>query len=147
MINAPEGVKQAIHMGANEAFCEWIDRAADDPEGALDSLGATYQEAMTPDALTEDEARRLVADLAAWDDGTVDTSHAARSHRFERLMCKAGIEFAHALIAEATGTGEVPDRVKPYLGELAPMVAELKKAIAAGGYDESAYDITAAIFG
>ncbi len=67
--------------------------------------------------------------------------------RFERLMCNAGIDFARGLIVEAAGAGAVHDRVKPYMRELAPLVAELKKAVAAGSFDESAYDLNEAVWG
>ena len=51
-------------------------------------------------------------------------------------MCKAGIEFARGIIAEAANIGAVPVRVKPYMRELAPLVAGLKKMLASGDLDE-----------
>src|SRR5438093_5045835 len=99
-MNLPNGIKHAVQMGANEVFLEWLDVRGDDPEEALASLGASYQEVTTPEMFTEDQARELVADLAAWDDGGVDPSHAARVRRFETLMCNAGIDLARGMIAE-----------------------------------------------
>lgn len=133
-------------MGANEVFLEWLDMQSYDPDEALESLGASYQEVTTPDMFTEDQARQLVADLAAWDDGSVDPSHAARVQRFERLMCNAGIDLARGMIAEATGHGDTPDRAKPYMAELAPLVAALKQAITDGSFDDQAVDLHAMIF-
>ena len=146
-MNLPDGIKHAVVMGANEAFNEWLFSAQDDPAGALETLGSSYQEVTTPDMFSEDDARRFVADLAAWDDGSVDASHDARVRRFEILMCNAGIDFARGLIAQAATVGAVPDRVKPYVSELAPLVAELKKAIAEGSFDDAAFDLNAAVWG
>jgi hypothetical protein len=67
--------------------------------------------------------------------------------RFETLMCNAGIDIARGLIAEATGEGDVPDRAKPYIAELAPLVAALKQAIADGDFDEAELDLAAIIWG
>lgn len=143
-MNLPDGIKHALQMGANEVFYEWLDLQADDPEGALASLGASYQEVVTPEMLTEEQAERYVADLAAWDDGSIDPSHAARVERFVRLHCDAGIELARALIALATDTGDVPARVRSYEPALAPLVALLRTAIADGGFEE--HDLAALIW-
>jgi hypothetical protein len=145
-MNLPDGIKHAVQMGANEVFYEWIDLHGEDPDGALESLGASYQEITTPDMFNEEQARQLVADLAAWDDGSVDASHAQRVRRFERLMCNAGIEFARGLIAEATGEGAVPDRVKPYLPQLGPLVTALEESLDEGEFDEESFDLKSAIW-
>jgi hypothetical protein len=142
----PAGIKHAVQMGANEVLLEWVDCAADDPEGALESLGASYQEAVTPDMFSEDEVRALIADLAAWDDGSLDGSHRSRVRRFETLMCNAGIDFARGLIAQATGMCEVPPSVAPYMGELTALVDVVKQAVEAGTFDDIDFDIEAAIW-
>ena len=116
-MNLPEGIKHAVHMGANEAILEWT---CDPTEENLGHLGASYQEI----GATGD-----TSDLAAWDDGGAD---------FETLMCRAGIEFARGMIAEAANIGTVPARVQPYMPELAPLVAVLRQALATGDVDEEA---------
>ena len=128
-MNIPDGIKHAVHMGANEAFMEWT---CDPSEDNLEQLGASYQE-IGEDAATEADAARHIADLAAWDDASIEGSGATK---FEALMCKAGIEFARGIIAEAANIGAVPVRVKPYMRELAPLVAGLKKMLASGDLDE-----------
>lgn len=145
-MNLPAGIKHAVEMGANEVFLEWIELQADDPEGALEGLGASYQDVITPDMFTEDEVHGFVSDLAAWDDGSLDPTHRARVRRFHALVCNAGIDVARGLIAEATGTGDVPERVRPYVTELAPLIEELKRAVAVGTFDDSDFDIRAAIW-
>ena len=145
-MNLPDGLKHAVQMGADEVFLEWLDLSRDDPEGALASLGASYQEVFRPDRFPEDDVVRWVEDLAAWDDGAGFSSHAARVRRLEVLICNAGIEFARGMIAQATGEGEIPERVRPYLPELAPLVDALKRAIAAGTFDDSSFDLAAAIW-
>lgn len=114
-MNLPESIKHAVHMGANEAFLEWT---CDPTEENLETLGGSYQ-SIGADGDT--------ADLAAWGDGD-----------FETLMVKAGIEFARGIIAQAANIGSVPDRVKPYMTELAPLVAALKTALATGDMDDEA---------
>jgi hypothetical protein len=146
-MNLPDGLKHAVKMGADEVFLEWLDLSKDDPEGALESLGASYQEDFRPDRFAEDDVIRWVADLAAWDDGIGHPSHAARVRRLEVLICDAGIEFARGMIAQATGEGEIPQRVRPYLPELTPLIDELKRAIAAGTFNDSSFDLDAAIWG
>lgn len=141
------GLKHAALMGAKEVFLEWVDVHAEDPEEALAGLGASYQDVITPDMFTEDEVRGFIDDLAAWDDRSIDPTHKARVRRFHTLVCEAGIEIARALIAEATGTGDVPERVQPFVAELAPLIEELKRAIAAGTFSDSDFDLRAAILG
>lgn len=123
-MNLPEGIKHAVHMGANEALLEWT---CDPTEGGLEALGASYQEIGADGDTT---------DLAAWDDDGAG---------FETLMVRAGIEFARGMIAEAANIGSVPDRVKPYMKELAPLVAMLRDALAGGDLDEEA--LSQAIWG
>ena len=146
-MDLPVGLKHAALMGANEVFLEWVDVHADDPEAALAGLGASYQDVITPDMFTEDEVRGFIDDLAPWDDGSIDPTHKARVRRFHTLLCNAGIDIARALIAEATGAGEVPERVLPFVTELAPLVEELKCAMDVGTFDDSDFDLRAAIFG
>jgi hypothetical protein len=133
-VNLPEGIKHAVHMGANEAFLEWT---CDPTEENLETLGSSYQEVVDETTISDADATRFIADLAAWDDGSVDDSHAARARRFERLMCNAGIDFARGLIAQAANVGAVPDRVKPYVAELSPLVEQLQRALE-GDFDEEA---------
>ncbi len=128
-MNLPDGIKHAVHMGANEAFMEWT---CDPTEDNLEQLGASYQD-IGEDAASDADAARYIADLAAWHDGSIEGSPATT---FEALMCKAGIEFARGLIAEAAKIGTVPARVKPYMRELAPIVAGLKTMLANGDFDE-----------
>jgi hypothetical protein len=128
-MNLPDGIKHAVQLGANEAILEWT---CDPTEAALDTLGASYQ-AIGDDAANAGDAKRYIADLAAWDDGTTTGSPGAK---FEQLMCKAGIEFARGLIAKAAGIGTVPARVKPYMAELAPLVAALAEALGGKEVDE-----------
>jgi hypothetical protein len=137
-MNLPEGIKHAVHMGANEAFLEWT---CDPTEENLETLGSSYQEVVDETTITDEDATRFIADLAAWDDGSVDDSHAARARRFEALMCNAGIDFARGMIAQAANVGSVPDRVKPYLPALAPLVSLLKQALD-GDFDEEALNET-----
>jgi hypothetical protein len=130
-MNLPDGIKHAVQMGANEAILEWT---CDPTEDGLDALGTSYQ-AIGDDAANAADAKRFIADLAAWDDGTATGSPGAK---FEQVMCKAGIEFARGMIAQAAGIGTVPARVKPYLAELAPIVAALKDLLDGGDFDEDA---------
>ena len=134
-MNLPEGIKHAVHMGANEAFLEWT---CDPTEENLETLGSSYQEVVDETTISDADATRFIADLAAWDDGSVDDSHKARARRFETLMCNAGIELARGLIARAANVGAVPERVKPYLGELTPLVELLKQTLDEGDFDEEA---------
>lgn len=146
--NLPVGLKHAVQMGADEVFLEWLDLFRDDHEGALASLGASYQEVFRPERFAEDDVARWIEDLAAWDDDDGGArSHAARVRRLEVLICEAGIEFARGMIAQATGEGEVPERVRPYLAELAPLVAGLERAIAAGDGEDASIDHSAVIWG
>ncbi len=128
-MNLPDGIKHAIQLGANEAFMEWT---CDPSEDNLEQLGASYQ-GIGEAAASEADAARYIADLASWDDGSVEGSGATK---FEALILKAGIELARGLIAGAANVGTVPDRVKPYMSELAPLVAELKNVLANGNLDE-----------
>ena len=115
-MNLREGIKHAVHMGANEAILDWT---CDPTEKNLQHLGASYQSI---------GAEGDTAELAPWnDDDTAD---------FETLMVRAGLEFARGMIAEAANIGSVPDRAKPYMAELAPLVAALKDALATGNINE-----------
>jgi len=145
-MNLPEGIKHAVSMGANEVFIEWLDAIAEDPESVLDDLGSTYQGIMTPDLITEPDARRMLGELAAWNTAPLPANHGALVERLQELQVMAGIEFARALIALALGNDDVPDRVKPYEDELGPLVSELKQALADGAFDEDAFDIQGVIW-
>ncbi|HUS33345.1 MAG TPA: hypothetical protein VMZ53_32805 [Kofleriaceae bacterium] len=139
-MNLPDGIKHAVHMGANE-FVEWL--SVDPSEEELENLGATYQ-SVGEDAAPPDAAKQYIADLKAWDDGDTSQSPGAK---FESMMYTAGIEFARGLIAAAAGVGTVPDRVKPHMAELTPLVDELKTAFAEGSFDEEKVDLAAIIWG
>jgi hypothetical protein len=139
-MNLPDGIKHAVHMGANEAFMEWI---FDPTEEYLDTLGGSYQ-GMGADAVPAAEAKQYVADLKAWDDGKSAKSPGAK---LDSLVYTAGIEFARGLIAAAANIGTVPPRVQPYMSELAPLVDELKTAVSEGSFDEEELDLAAIIWG
>jgi hypothetical protein len=145
-MNLPEGIKHAVSMGANEVFIEWLDAIAEDPESVLDDLGTTYQGVMTPELISETDARRMIGELGAWNSAPTPTGHGALVTRLQELQVSAGIDFAKAMIALALGNDDVPDRVKPYEDELAPLVSELKQALADGSFDEDAFDIQGVIW-
>ena len=137
-MNLPDGIKHAVHMGANEAFLEWI---FDPTEEYLDTLGGSYQG--IGDGAPDAQANAFIADLAAWDDGT----SASPGAKLDALVYAAGIEFARGLIAVAAGIGATPPRVQPYMAELAPLVIELKRALSEGSFDEEEVDLAAIIWG
>lgn len=128
-MNLPDGIKHAIHMEANQAFLEW---PCDPTEDGLEQLGASYQ-GVGEGAVPDGDAERYIADLAAWNDGTVEGSGATK---FEALTCKAGLEFARGMIARAANVGAVPARVAPHVADHAPLVAALKQTLANGRFDE-----------
>ncbi|MBA3459963.1 MAG: hypothetical protein H0T46_08375 [Deltaproteobacteria bacterium] len=140
-MNLPDGIKHAVHMGANEALVEWL--SVDPSEEELESLGSSYQ-SPGDDVVPPDEAKRYIDDLKKWDDGTVASSPGAK---LNELIYAAGVEFARGIIAEGAKIGKVPTRAKPYMKELAPLVALMKEAMNEGSFDEEAVDLHAIIWG
>jgi hypothetical protein len=144
----PDGLKHAVEIGANEVFVEWLDIVVEDPEAVIDGtdIGSTYQGALSAKDLSEADAKKLLADLAPWSrDGNAKT-HAGVLEDLEARLLAAGIEFAHGLIALASDLDRVPERVKPFVGELTPLVEELEQAISDGSFDEGSYDLHGTIW-
>lgn len=142
-MNLPDGLKHAASVAAGEVLIEWLEMIVADPAAVLegDELGSTYQGYLSPDLLPEAEARRMLGELAAWDPGADDGSHAGAVARFEQAQLAAGIDVARALIALATGAGRVPDPVAPHAPALAPLVDLVKQAIADQSFDEDGVDL------
>lgn len=135
-MNLPEGLKQAVAIGAHEVLLEWLPSVIRDPQAVLDGndLGSTYQPFLDEGAMPEADAARLLAELAPWDPG--DDGSAAVFPRLDASLLHAAIDVARALITLATGAGRVPATVAPFAGELAPLVAVVKQAIAGGSFDD-----------
>lgn len=147
-MNLPDGLKHAIEIGANEVFVEWLDTVIENPDAVIDGsdIGSTYQGVLSEKDLSEADARKLLADLAPWDRGGHAKTHAGVIEDLEARLLAAGIEFAHGLIALATDLDRVPERVKPFVSELTPLVEELEQAISDGSFDEGAYDLHGTIW-
>ena len=125
---------------------EWFEQIADDPASVVENFGSTYQEWMSPDITTEEAFRQHLADLSAWDTQPTPSSLDALVRHYEQVQLAAALEFAHALVALATKTGEVPHRVKPYVDELAPLVTALERALADGSFDDHSIDLHGVIW-
>jgi len=135
-MNLPEGLKQAVAIGAHEVLLEWLPSVIADPQAVLDGndLGSTYQPFLDEGAMPEADAQALLVDLAAWDPG--DDGSAAVFPRLDASMLHAAIDIARALITLATGAGQVPPAVAPFAHELAPLVDVVKQAVAGGSFDD-----------
>jgi hypothetical protein len=146
-MSLPEGVHQATAIAANEVLIEWLDAVIADPAAAAAELGTTYQDYLSPDSLSEADARRLLGDVAAWDPGTDDGTHAGAVQRYAQAQFAAAMDIARALIAWATDVGDVPPAVAPYATALAPLVDVIQGAIDEGGLDEEEIDLDAILGG
>jgi hypothetical protein len=139
----PHALKEAASIGAAEVLFEWLEAIRDDPAAIIDGdeLGSTFQPYLSPDILPEDDARRLLAELAAWDPGSDDGSHAGVVDRYQQAQLAAGLDIARGLIALACKLDRVPAAVQPYATTLAPLVTVLREAIADDGFDEGSVEL------
>jgi hypothetical protein len=134
-MSLPEGLQQATAIAANEVLVEWLDAVIEDPAAAAEELGTTYQDYLSPDILSEADARRLLGDLKAWDPGADDGTHAGAVRRYAEAQFSAAMDVARALIAWATDVGDISPAVAPYADELAPLVDVVQGAIDEGEFD------------
>jgi hypothetical protein len=143
-MNAPEAVKHAAHMAANEVLIEWLESIAEDPQAVLDGdeLGSTYQNVLSAADMSDADARRMLGELAPWDPGGAGST----VERFEAALFKAGVDIARALIALACDLEGVSDAAKPFAAELQPLVDVLKEALEEGSFDEESLDLHALIW-
>lgn len=135
----PEAIRQATTIAAGEVLFEWLELASEDPLALLegDELGSTFQSYLSPDMISEAEARRLTAELAAWDPGSDDGSHAGAVSRYAQAQYAAAIDIARALVSLACGLDRVPAGVRSHEQGLAPVVALVRRSIESGEYDEA----------
>jgi hypothetical protein len=144
-----QALRQAASISANEVLFEWLDAVIDDPLAVLDGdeLGSTFQDYLSPDMLPEADARRLLAELPAWDPGDDDGSHARAVERYQQAQFAAAIDIARALIALACEIDRVPAPLANHVDDLAPLVAVVRRAIETGEFDEEGVDFDALIDG
>lgn len=133
-----EALRHATSIAANEVLFEWLDVAREDPVALLegDELGSTFQGYLSPDILPEAEARRLLAEIEAWDPGSDDGSHAGAVARYQQAQLAAAIDVSRALVALACGLDRIPASLAGQVDELAPVVAIVREALATGDVDE-----------